>query len=117
MWNRNQQKAGFSGEHQVILVNDPFTGVNEVDRVVTEAEKCLQDIQKVVINLTGGTSLLGYMVERVRDRVRYGRQIDSVLAVDRRSYREREKNPYVVGKYLNFQECDEIRMKNIKTLF
>ncbi|RKX39948.1 MAG: CRISPR-associated protein, partial [Thermotogae bacterium] len=94
------QKAGFSGECQVILVNDPFTGVDEVDRVVTEAEKCLQDIQKVVINLTGGTSLLGYMVERVRDRVRYGRQIDSVLAVDRRSYKEQEKNPYVVGEIL-----------------
>ena len=94
------QKAGFSGEHQVILVNDPFTGVDEVDKVVTEAEKCLQDIQKVVINLTGGTSLLGYMVERVRDRVRYGRQIDSVLAVDRRSYKEQEKNPYVVGEIL-----------------
>lgn len=98
------RKAGFSGKHQLILVNDPFTGVNEVDKVVAQVEKCLQGVQKVVINLTGGTSLLGYMIERVRNRVRYGRQITSVLAVDRRSYKEQEKNPYVVGEILKLPE-------------
>jgi len=83
-------------------VNDPFTGVNEVERVTEEARKYLEEngVKEVVINLTGGTSLLGYMVERIRDGIRYGRKITTVLAVDRRPYEEQKENPYVVGEIL-----------------
>ncbi len=96
------EKAGFSGKHHVVLVNDPFTGVDEVEKVVEEARKYLEEngVREVVINLTGGTSLLGYMVERIRDGIRYGRKITTVLAVDRRPYEEQKVNPYVVGEIL-----------------
>lgn len=96
------EKAGFSGKHHVVLVNDPFTGVDEVEKVVEEARKYLEEngVREVVINLTGGTSLLGYMVERIRDVIRYGKKITTVLAVDRRPYEEQKENPYVVGEIL-----------------
>ncbi|MDI3517531.1 MAG: hypothetical protein PWP09_1597, partial [Thermotogota bacterium] len=37
------EKAGFSGKHHVVLVNDPFTGVDEVEKVVEEARKYLEE--------------------------------------------------------------------------
>jgi len=96
------EKAGFDGKHHVMLVEDPFTGVDEVEKVVNGARRYLEEnnVNEVVINLTGGTSLLGYMVERIREGIRHGRKITTVLAVDRRPYEEQKANPYVVGEIL-----------------
>jgi len=64
------EKAEFRGKHYIVLVNDPFTGVDEIDKVIKETRKCLEDnnVKDIVMNLTGGTSLLGYIVELVREK-------------------------------------------------
>jgi hypothetical protein len=94
------QQSKFKGNCYKILVKDPFKGINEVKNVVEEAKKHLEDVKELVINLTGGTSLLGYMVERVRDKVRYGKEIRTIMAIDRRPYEEQKMNPYVLGDIL-----------------
>ncbi|HEW92964.1 MAG TPA: CRISPR-associated DxTHG motif protein [Thermotogaceae bacterium] len=96
------EKANFKGKHYVVLVNDPFTGVDEIDKVTEEIRKYLEDnnVKDIVVNLTGGTSLLGYIAELVKEKIRYGRRITTVLAVDRRPYEEQKENPYIVGEIL-----------------
>jgi hypothetical protein len=39
-------------------------------------------------------------VERVRDKVRYGKEIRTIMAIDRRPYEEQKMNPYVLGDIL-----------------
>jgi hypothetical protein len=79
-------------------VEDPHTGKDEIDRVSNEVTRYLEDTRKVVINLTGGTTLLNYMLLKVGDEARHGKTIKTVLAVDKRSYEEQKVNPYVVGE-------------------
>ncbi|HEW91273.1 MAG TPA: hypothetical protein ENF81_01865 [Thermotogaceae bacterium] len=63
-----------------------------------------KNIGEIVVNLTGGTSLLGYMVERIRGKVRYGKTVRTIMAINRRSYDEQRENPYVLGEVLEIPE-------------
>jgi hypothetical protein len=94
------EKAEFKGEYHVILVNDPFKGLDETSKVVQQATERLKDATELVINLTGGTTLLNYMIERIRDSVRHGKKIKTVIAYDERPYDEQRKEPYIVGNIL-----------------
>jgi len=66
--------------------------------VSKEVTKYLEHTDKLVINLTGGTTLLNYMLLKVGDEARYGKTIKTVIAVDKRTYEEQKRNPYVVGE-------------------
>ncbi|MGJ8454448.1 CRISPR-associated DxTHG motif protein [Pseudothermotoga sp. U03pept] len=94
------EKACYNREHRVIIVKNPFTGIEETEQIVNQAKEYLKEATEVVINLTGGTTFLSYVIERIRDEIRHGRTIKSVLAADERPYEEQKKNPYVVGKIL-----------------
>lgn len=92
------EKTQFKGECHVVNVEDPYTGKEEIARVSKEVTEYLENTRKVVINLTGGTTLLNYMLLKVGDEARHGRTIKTVLAVDKRPYEEQKRNPYVVGE-------------------
>ncbi|ACM22877.1 MULTISPECIES: CRISPR-associated DxTHG motif protein [Thermotoga] len=97
------EKVKYKNDYKVILLEDPFTGVNEINRVISEAREYLADSDEIIVNLTGGTTLLTYLVECIKNHLRYGRKIKTVLAVDRRSYEEQIKNPFVVGEILELE--------------
>jgi len=92
------EKTQFKGECHVVNVQDPYTGKEEIARVSKEVTGYLENTRKVVINLTGGTTLLNYMLLKVGDEARHGKTIKTVLAVDKRPYEEQKVNPYVVGE-------------------
>ncbi|MEN2995447.1 MAG: TM1812 family CRISPR-associated protein [Acetomicrobium sp.] len=96
-------KAGFSGDICVVTLKDPFKGIDEVERVMGEVNAFLkeQEVDEATINLTGGTSLLGYIAERTRDKLRYSDiPTRHVIAIDRRSRKEQDENPYIQGEVL-----------------
>ena len=92
------EKTQFKGECHVVNVEDPYTGKEEIARVSKEVTGYLENTRKVVINLTGGTTLLNYMLLKVGDEARHGKTIKTVIAVDKRTYEEQKRNPYVVGE-------------------
>ncbi|HOP82772.1 MAG TPA: TM1812 family CRISPR-associated protein [Fervidobacterium sp.] len=92
------EKTQFKGECHVVNVEDPYTGKEEIARVSKEVTGYLENTRKVVINLTGGTTLLNYMLLKVGDEARHGKTIKTVLAVDKRSYEEQKVNPYADGE-------------------
>jgi len=94
------EKAEFKGEFRVILLENPFMGVSEIDRVVSEIKEHLSDVDEVIVNLTGGTTFLTYVIERAKNQIRYGRKVKTILAVDKRTYEEQKQNPFVVGEIL-----------------
>jgi len=100
------EKAEYKNRTEVIVIRDPFTGIDETKDVVEQATEYLEDVSDVIINLTGGTSLLGYMIERVRDRIRNGKRITTVLAADERPYQEQVQNPYVIGKVIEIEQTE-----------
>lgn len=92
------EKVQFKGELHVVEVENPYGGKDEIKRVSKEVAGYLEDAKKVVINLTGGTTLLNYMLLKVGDQARHGKMIKTVIAVDKRSYEEQKINPYIVGE-------------------
>ena len=97
------QKANFSGKVSVLTVKDPFEGIDEVEGVLNKISAFLkkQEVDEATINLTGGTSLLGYIAERIGEELRHlGIPTKHVIAVDRRSRKEQDENPYVIGEVL-----------------
>ena len=97
------QKADFSGNVSVVTVKDPFEGIGEVKRVLDEISAFLkeQEVDEAIINMTGGTSLLGYIAERIGEELRHlGIPTKHIIAIDRRSRKEQDENPYVIGEVL-----------------
>ncbi|QAV33178.1 CRISPR-associated protein, TM1812 family [Fervidobacterium changbaicum] len=94
------EKSEFRGEVRTIIIKDPFSGVTEIRDILSKAENYLENAREIIVNITGGTTFMTYIIERIRDRIRYGKSIKSVIAFDERPYDEQRKNPYVVGKIL-----------------
>ena len=105
--------AGFSGETLPPLVmNDPHAGFEEIPALVGEnavspelANKLLNGAQ-VVVNLTGGTTVMQYLAQRVAEMAdrKLGLPTRTMAVVDRRSREEQEKNPYVEGEVVWLNE-------------
>lgn len=84
-------------------VVDPYVP----DREGTDAAciaQLLVDADEVVVNLTGGTTVMQFTVMRVADIVRRWQvPVHTYAALDRRSPAEQRDNPWVVGELVQLQ--------------
>ncbi|APT73024.1 hypothetical protein BG95_04060 [Thermosipho sp. 1063] len=95
-----KEEANFRGECEKLLIDDPFEGIDELKSAIDKAKEFLKGFGSIVVNLTGGTTLLGYIVKEVSHKLNFGRKISYVMATDKRPIDEQKKNPYVVGEIL-----------------
>ncbi|RMG35560.1 MAG: hypothetical protein D6725_12350, partial [Planctomycetota bacterium] len=90
------EKAGFQAAVEKLIVQDPYAGVAELERLVSDATPFLLDADTVVANLTGGTTLMGVAVQKLVDKARdLGRPVYRFFLIDRRDPEEQSTNPYV----------------------
>lgn len=87
---------------------DPMTGFQEAGALIDdEVRRYLVEAGDVVVNLTGGTTVIQYVVERVANEAReLGVPVRRVAVVDRRSPEEQRADPYVLGELV---ELDGVR--------
>lgn len=103
--------AGFTGQTlPPLLMNDPFTGFAEIPHLVEDKDKNraiaaelakeLLHGSEVVVNLTGGTTVMQQLAQKVADAAarKLGLKTRTMAVVDRRSRQEQEENPYVEGE-------------------
>jgi hypothetical protein len=82
----------------VALVDDPHRCFTEAPRVVDRLRETLLSSDALAVNLTGGTTALQYVVERVaREASRLGVPLRRIALVDARPSEEQRREPYVVG--------------------
>lgn len=83
-------------------MEDPFTGYQEASRILdSKVRGWLQGADTIVLNLSGGTTMLQYIVEylaRVAERL--GVPVRRGIALDRRLFAEQGRNPYVLGEWV-----------------
>jgi hypothetical protein len=90
------RRAGFTGPMRRILVNDPHSGFDELDRVRSEGSEFLLEADCIVANLTGGTTLMGLMVQQlVEAGDRFSRPYRRFALIDRRPPAEQDAEPWV----------------------
>lgn len=103
------RQAGFDGPLERIVVGDPHGGFEEISRVCAQAEKSLLGADEIVANLTGGTTLLGLLVQQLVERgSRLSRPTRRFALIDRRSPRDQDTDPWVESEAYWLDQADEL---------
>jgi len=87
-----------------IVLRDPYAGVGEIeahlkgDRLRSYTGVCAQ-YEEIVVCETGGTTLMGFLVERLAQACeRLGLRVRRIAVIDKRSPEEQRAAPYVAGE-------------------
>ncbi len=96
------RQAGHAGQVTTLLLEDPFgAGREDINRLVKESRKHLVSADEVVINVTGGTTLMGLVAERIASEARrFARPTRRFGLIDRRPPHEQDSDPYQLGEAL-----------------
>ena len=90
--------ASFSGPIEQIILTDPHGGFAEIDAAVERAYPHLLTADEVVANMTGGTTLMGLVIQRlVEEAQKLDRPVRRFALIDRRPPTEQDSDPYVQG--------------------
>jgi len=95
-------RAGFGGDLEVVEVGDPHVGYEEANAILQEKDGVLMQTfmgcGEATINMTGGTTLLGWMAGEVARRAeRTIAVVRRVALVDRRPPEAQRADPWVCG--------------------
>ena len=94
------EEACFKGHIEQIELADPLGGFAEIDTVAERAHGYLLYADKVIANMTGGSTLMGVIVQRlVEDAQKLDRPVKRFALIDRRSQDEQDSDPFVQGDF------------------
>lgn len=90
--------ANFKGHIEQIELADPLGGFEEIDSVAERVHGYLLYADEVIVNITGGSTLMGVIVQRVvEDAQKLDRLVRRFALIDRRPIEEQDSNPFVQG--------------------
>ncbi len=83
--------------HPIILA-DPYRAFRQIKRVLDVCRPVLLDADRVIVNLTGGTTAMQYLCERVGDEAtKLGIDVQRVAAIDEPPREEQYADPFKLG--------------------
>jgi hypothetical protein len=94
---------------QLLSLEDPFLGYREIDRYMGAVmDRAFVDVDEIIVNVTGGTTVMQYAVERLAARARrLGAALRRCALIDRRSPEEQRADPYVLGEIVWLDEDED----------
>jgi len=95
------QRSGFSGPWWPLRFENPYAGVDERKRLIEQARPHLVATSEVLVNITGGTTLMGLLADELATEARQlARPVRRFGLIDRRSAEDQQRDPYVAGEPL-----------------
>lgn len=92
------ERAGFTGTIETLLI-DPFGGPAEIKRLVAMVCPLIFAAEQVLVNVTGGTTLMGLVAEAIAAEARkLARPVRRFGLIDRRPPGDQDADPYQVGE-------------------
>lgn len=103
------RQADFRGNVHVAVMEDPYTDFNSwltyMNHLIETIEKYKEDRIQFIVNLTGGTTAMQYVVQQIAAKLEEkGERVQYVAQVDRRDVAEQQANPYVLGEQIIVEE-------------
>ena len=93
------QRAGYTGAIRSLLLADPYGGRPEIERLVEMARRCFIGAGEVLVNVTGGTTLMGLTAEALADAARkLACPVRRFGLIDRRPPEQQDAEPYRTGE-------------------
>lgn len=84
--------------YETVVLRDMFHDYSAVDSVGTVTQ-LVKGVRKVKVNLTGGTPLTQYLLEKIATVAQEtGVDVVRVAQVDRRPFRHQQSDPFVLGR-------------------
>ena len=94
------EHAGFQGSIERIELTDPHGDFNKIKAFVEQARCHLLNAYEVEANVTGGTTLMGLIVQRlVEEAQKLDRPVRRFALIDRRPPAEQDSDPFVRGEH------------------
>ncbi len=93
-------------DHELLTLTmrEPFTGYEEVRSLAATIRPAILAAREVVLNLTGGTTAMQYVVEQLGGEARrLGVPVRRVFLVDRRPAEEQRAQPFILGEILELE--------------
>jgi len=92
--------AGYDGPCELLVLGDPFGGFAEIEPFVDRARRWLLEADTVLANLTGGTTLMGIVVQRLVEAAgKLDRPVRRFALIDRRPPADQDAEPYVQSEH------------------
>ena len=92
-------QANFEGEARILKFRNPFAGLDEMEGMLKQMKELILESEETHVNITGGTTLLGLMAEKIAMQARnYQRLRSRFILIDQRSPEEQRTDPYVMGQ-------------------
>jgi len=92
-------RAHYSGLLIRLVLNDPYGGHSEFGRLEQEAQETCLKASAVLVNVTGGTTLMGLAAQKLEDLARsFARPVQRFGLIDRRPAAQQEADPYQRGE-------------------
>jgi hypothetical protein len=94
------EHAKFTGEVRHLVLDDPFGGSgHDIKCLTTQAREHFIGVDRVLVNVTGGTTLMGIAVEELANAARsLACPVRRFGLIDRRSPGQQGADPYRVGE-------------------
>ena len=94
------QQAGYGGEVATLLLKDAWAfEKKEFKRLVKKAQQHLIGADEVAVNVTGGTTVMGLLADRLASEARrFARPTRRFGLIDRRARTEQSTDPYQAGE-------------------
>ena len=88
--------ADFAGSIESIELVDPHGGFDEITKAVDQVRRHLLEADEVVANMTGGTTLMGIIVQQlVEEAQKLDRPVRRFVLIDRRPPEQQDQDPFV----------------------
>lgn len=92
-------KAGYTGSVELLVLDDPFRGVEEMRKKAKAMRRHFVGADSVVVNVTGGTTLMGFAIQALAQRARgFACPVRRFGLIDRRTPEEQVADPYRAGE-------------------
>jgi len=88
--------AAFAGKCESLIMQDPFNGIDEINKLSEQSRRACLDADKVLVNLTGGTTMMGIAVQKICEQAdKDQRPCRRFVLTDKRSPEEQKCKPWV----------------------
>ena len=94
------EHAGFQGSIERIVLADPHGAFDKIKAFVEQARCHLLATGEVVANVTGGTTLMGLIIQELaKEAQKRDRPVRRFALIDRRPPAEQDRDPFVQGEH------------------
>jgi len=93
------EKAGYTNEIIPLVMANPFGGSDEIKPLIKQAREHLFKAERVFVNITGGTTVMGLAAEKLTEEAKnLARPVRRFGLIDRRNKQEQLDDPYQQGE-------------------